>query len=155
MMSGARQLLRIKSQRRVREKEKIIMANAAANLIRIRNIDIPGNTGTYELTSANLGFNPSEDYDNLQLAVSLGTAGSQFQVEVKLAGCDFWIKPNGGGWELDLNDDPIKLNCGADVFLCGPNFGSSLIFEAVKITFTGNTAACKLYAGFSKNNPLA
>jgi len=131
------------------------MASAAANLIKIRNIDIAGGTATYEMTAANLGFNPSEDYDNLQLAVSLGTAGSQFQVEVKLVGSDFYIKPNGGGWENDLNGDPIKLNCGSDVFLCGPNFGSSLIFEAVKVTFTGNVAACKLYAGFSKNNPLA
>jgi hypothetical protein len=131
------------------------MASSAANLVKIRNIDIAGATATYEMTAANLGFNPSEDYDNLQLAVSLGTAGSQFQVEVKLVGSDFYIKPNGGGWEEDLNGDPIKLNCGSDVFLCGPNFGSSLIFEAIKVTFTGNVAACKLYAGFSKNNPLA
>jgi hypothetical protein len=127
----------------------------ASNDIKIRNIDIAANTATYEMTSANLGFNPSIEYDNLQLAVSLGTAGSQFQVEVKLVGSDFYIQPNGGGWELDLNDDPVKLNCGKDVFLCGPNFGSSLIFEAIKVTFTGNVAACKLYAGFSKNNPLA
>jgi hypothetical protein len=127
----------------------------ASNDIKIRNIDIAANTATYEMTSANLGFNPSIEYDNLQLAVSLGTAGSQFQVEVKLVGSDFYIQPNGGGWELDLNDDPVKLNCGKDVFLCGPNFGSSLIFEAIKVTFTGNTTACKLYAGFSKYDPLA
>lgn len=127
----------------------------ASNDIKIRNIDIAANTATYEMHPANLGFNPSTEYDNLQLSVSLGTAGSQFQVEVKLAGCDFYIQPNGGGWELDQAGDPIKLNCGKDVFLCGPNFGSSLIFEAIKVTFTGNTAACKLYAGFSKYDPLA
>ena len=136
------------------ERKRNIMATAA-NLVKIRNIDIAGGTATYEMTPANLGFNPSEEYDNLQLSVSLGSAGSQFQVEVKLVGSDFYIQPNGGGWEVDLAGDPVKLNCGKDVFLCGPNFGSSLIFEAIKVTFTGNVAACKLYAAFSKNNPLA
>jgi len=127
----------------------------AANLVKIRNIDIAGGTATYEMTPENLGFNPSQEFDNVQLSVSLGTAGSKFQVEVKLVGCDFYIQPNGGGFELDVDDAAIKLNCGKDVFLCGPNFGSSLIFESIKVTFTGNVAACVLYAGFSKNNPLA
>lgn len=126
------------------------------NLIKVRNIDIPANTASYELTPANIGFNPSRDYDNVQLAVSLGTAGSQFQVELKLAGCDFYIKPDLGGWTEGLDGDPIKLNCGSDVFLAGPNLGANgVIFESIKVTFSGNTAACKLYAGFIKNNPEA
>ena len=126
------------------------------NLLKVRNIDIPANTGSYELTSANIGFNPSIDYDNVQLSVSLGTAGSKFQVELKPAGCDFYIKPDLAGWELDLNGDAIKLDCGEDVFLAGPNLGANgIIFEAIRVTFSGNTNACKLYAAFIKNNPNA
>jgi hypothetical protein len=130
------------------------MANSA-NLIKVRNIDIVADTVSYELTPSNLGFNPSAEYDNVQLAVSEGAAGSQFQVELKLVGCDFYIKPNNAGWELDVDDNEIKLNCGSDVFVAGPNLGSGFIFEAVKVTFTGNTDDCILYACFSKNNPSA
>ncbi len=125
------------------------------NLVKVRNVDIEAETASYEFTPANLGFNPSQEYDNVQLTVSEGTADSKFQVEVKLVGCDFYIKPNGGGWELDVDDNPIKLNCGADVFLCGPNLGSGIIFEAIKVTFSGNDDDCVLYACFSKNNPNA
>lgn len=130
------------------------MANAN-NLIKIRNIDIVADTISYELTPSNLGFNPSASYDNVQLAVSEGVVGSKFQVELKLAGCDFYIKPNGGGFELDVDDNPIKLNCGSDVFIAGPNLGSGFIFESIKVTFTDNTEDCVLYACFSKNNPGA
>ena len=129
---------------------------SSINLYKVRNIDIAANTASYELTPANLGFNPSAEYDNVQLAVSLGTAGSKFQVELKLVGCDFYIKPDLGGWTEGLDGEAIKLNCGADVFLAGPNLGANgVVFESIKVTFSGNTTACKLYAAFIKNNPEA
>jgi hypothetical protein len=129
---------------------------SSENLVKVRNIDIEADTVSYELTPANIGFNPSRDYDNVQLAVSLGAEDSQFQVELKLVGCDFYIKPDGGGWALDIDGNTIKLNCGSDVFLAGPNLGANgVVFEAIKVTFTGNTEDCILYAAFIKNNPLA
>lgn len=119
------------------------------NQIRIRNFDIAANTASITLTSANLGLNPSLDYDNIQLSVSLGAAGSKFQVELRPVGASFFIKPDLAGWELDLDSNPIKLDCGEDVFLAGPNLGANgIVFDAIKVTFTGNTTACELYVCF-------
>jgi hypothetical protein len=123
--------------------------NKMANNIRVRNIDITADTATYELTPANLGLNPALDFDNIQLTVSEGAADSQFQVELRPVGASFYIQPDLGGWDLDVDSNPIKLNCGKDVFLGGPNLGQNgLVFDAIKVTFTGNTEDCVLYCCF-------
>jgi len=124
-----------------------------SNQIKVRNFDIAANQASITLTPSNLGLNPSLDYDNIQLSTSLGTAGSKFQVELKPVGANFFIKPDLAGWELDLNGDAIKLDCGEDVFLAGPNLGANgIIFDSIKVTFSGNVAACELYVCFIKRD---
>jgi hypothetical protein len=125
-----------------------------ANDFRIRNIVIEADTTSYTLNAANSGLNPSLDYDNIQVSVSPSVEGLEYQVELRPVGANHFIQPDLGGWEINAQtEEYVKLVAGQDLFIAGPNLGQNgIIFDAIRVTFSGNTEDCELYCCFIKKD---